>query len=200
MSFNPYDIVRTFEREVAELAGAAHAVAVDTGTAALFLCLQYVKPQTVKIPRRTYPSVAAAVLQSGAKLVLDDRQWEGDYWLLPTPIVDSACRFREGMHSHGSYRCLSFDTRKHLPIGRGGMILCDDAEAAAWFRRARFHGRREVRLEEDPLDMAGWPFVFDPERAARGLMLLWNHRPGPDEPDLQFDYPDLAASPVYGRA
>jgi dTDP-4-amino-4,6-dideoxygalactose transaminase len=38
---NPWEIVRLFERKVGEFAGAPHAVAVDTCTAALFLCCKY---------------------------------------------------------------------------------------------------------------------------------------------------------------
>jgi dTDP-4-amino-4,6-dideoxygalactose transaminase len=36
--------------------------------------------------------------------------------------------------------CFSFYATKNLPIGEGGMVTTDDAELAAWVRRARLHG------------------------------------------------------------
>jgi perosamine synthetase len=36
--------------------------------------------------------------------------------------------------------CFSFYATKNLPIGEGGMVTTDDADVAAWVRRARLHG------------------------------------------------------------
>ena len=47
------------------------------------------------------------------------------------------------MYVPGTFACLSFDIRKHLGIGRGGMILTDDPWAARRFRLARFHRRHQ---------------------------------------------------------
>lgn len=43
-----------------------------------------------------------------------------------------------GSISHAT--CFSFYATKNLPIGEGGMITTDDADLAAWLRRARLHG------------------------------------------------------------
>lgn len=40
----------------------------------------------------------------------------------------------------GAAVCFSFYATKNLPIGEGGMVTTDDAERAAWLRRARLHG------------------------------------------------------------
>jgi dTDP-4-amino-4,6-dideoxygalactose transaminase len=45
------------------------------------------------------------------------------------------------MYEPGTLHTLSFHRRKHLAIGRGGMILTDDAEAAKWLRLARYDTR-----------------------------------------------------------
>jgi dTDP-4-amino-4,6-dideoxygalactose transaminase len=56
--------VKAFESAVCERVGASHAVAVSSGTAALFLSLQVLQPSLIGIPRVTFPSIlhAASVL------------------------------------------------------------------------------------------------------------------------------------------
>jgi dTDP-4-amino-4,6-dideoxygalactose transaminase len=137
------------------------------------------------------------VIHAGGAVRFTDDEWRGVYQLRPYPIIDGACRFRRGMYIPGTLHCLSFQYRKHLAIGRGGMILTDDAKAAEWFRLARFHGRHEVPLMQDAPAFAGWPFMFEPERAARGLTLLSLIRD--DLPDLSFEYPDLSKFGIYDR-
>lgn len=192
-----FDPVRKFERTIADYAGSPDAVAVDTGTAALFLCCKYLDVQEVSIPRRTYFSVPCAIAHAGGKTMFDDRTWKGEYKLEPYPIIDSACRFRRGMYRPGTFRCLSFQYRKHVNIGRGGMILTDDPAAARWFRLARFNGREELPLTEAEPEFVGWHCFMEPERAARGLLLFHCL---PDEPeDLSFDYPDLSKMAIWRK-
>lgn len=193
---NPWEAVTEFERRVAEFAGAPHAVAVDTCSAAIFLCLLYRKPRRVSIPRRTFPGVAGMVVNAGVELRFNDELWTGEYLLRGSCIIDSACRFRRGMYDSHTDRCLSFQYRKHVAIGRGGMILTDDQDLANWAKLARFHGKLPVPLPEGGVLFAGWPFHFEPERAARGLMLL-DAMQDDQPPDLSFDYPDVSEQPAY---
>lgn len=197
MHLDPYNTVREFEKAIAGYTGSPFAVAVDTCTAALFLCCRYLNVGEVTIPSRTYCSVPCSILHAGGRVRFSSRAWAGDYRLEPYPIIDSACRFRRRMYEPGTYRCLSFQTRKRLPIGRGGMILTDDAQAVEWFKLARFHGRHERPLMEDTPAIVGWPFYMEPERAARGLQLLSVLED--DSPaDLEFNYPDLSTFALYG--
>lgn len=192
---NAYGVVQEFERRVAEYAGAPYAVAVDTCTAALLLCCAFLKVKVVSLPRRTYISVPFSVMHAGGKVVWDDRIWEGTYRLDPYPIVDSALRFTYGMYQPRTLYCLSFHAKKILKIGRGGMILTDDADAAAWLRKARYDGREECPLSEDDVDQIGWSAVMEPERAARGLQLL-DLQPQHNE-DLAVNYPDISKFKVF---
>lgn len=92
--------------------------------------------------------------------------------------------------------CLSFQYRKTLQIGRGGMILSDSRMADAWFRRARFFGRHEVPAEEEPgPTMIGWHGYMEPARAAAGLSLLM-HLPDKNKP-VYVEYPDLSEYRVF---
>ena len=101
--------------------------------------------------------------------------WKGIYQLEPYPIWDAAKRFTSDMYIPESFMCLSFHIKKHLKIGKGGMILTDDAEAAAWFRKGRYEGRGEVMYHEDNIEINGWNAYMTPEQAARGLMLMQNY-------------------------
>lgn len=195
---NPFSIVRDFERVIAEYTGAPHAVAVDSCTSALFLACKYHNVGLVRIPKRTYPSVPCSIIHAGGNVTFQDRGWRGSYSLYPYPIIDGACRFKRGMYFPGTHYCVSFQARKHLPIGRGGMILTDDAKAADWYRLARFSGRHEVPLMEDRLAMIGWSCYMTPEQAARGLTLMMNVNNHNE--DLRFDYPDLSTFGLYQEA
>jgi dTDP-4-amino-4,6-dideoxygalactose transaminase len=190
--------VEMFEEAMAEYSGAAFGVATESCSMALLLSLLYEDVQGTKIalPAKTYISVPAAVQHAGAIPVLTDHEWSGAYYLGQTGIVDSALRMTEGMYQSGTLYCVSFHARKHLKIGRGGMILTDDLEAADWLRRARFDGRTgSVPFLEDDVETLGWNGYLTPEQAARGLQLL-EHLPA-ENADLTPDYPDLRNLPVF---
>lgn len=153
------------------------------------------------IPARTYPSVPCSILLAGGRVKFSQATWAGSYRLEPYSIWDSALRFKRGMYQGEGLVCLSFHIRKHLPIGRGGAILTDNADEAAWLRLARFDGREECDLSRQrDFKVIGLNAYMTPEQAARGLMLLSLVKDR-DLEDLKVEdqyYPDLSLSPVYG--
>lgn len=192
-----WEVVRQFEKAMCEYTGAPRAVAVESCTAALFLCCLWNRVRDcneVVLPSFTYPSVPAAVVHAGGRVrFVDGLEWqeEGwykltghdngvifgntDYYVMRTCAVDSAKYIARGMWADLGldHVCLSFHHKKALPIGRGGMILCEDVEDEEWFRWMRHDGRTEgVELSADVLHGVGWNFNFTPEQAARGLCLL----------------------------
>jgi len=172
---NPFEIVAWFEEAIAEYTGSPYAISTTSCTEAIFLCCKYlgVEGRTVTIPKRTYLSVPQSVLQAGANLEFEDLDWEGIYQLKPLPIYDSAKRLTSGMYKKGSYMCLSFHHKKHLKIGKGGMILTDDKEAVDRIKRLRYEGRTiGLPYHKDPINEGGWNMYMTPEQAARGLVLL----------------------------
>lgn len=194
---NAFSVVGQFEDAVAKFAGSKYAVAVNTGTSAIFLALKYLQTgdwrrDPVLVPARTFVSVPMAVIHAGMKLELVDFEWHGVYRLDPHPVVDGALRFRKGMYE-GGLHCLSFHARKHLNIGEGGMVLTDDARAAEWLKKARYSGRGGSFSVEE-IDMLGWQMYMTPEKAARGLHLLEYIE---DEPDQEVVYPDLRKAKVF---
>lgn len=203
---SPYQVIRDFEEEVATWSGAKFGVAVESCTAALFLSLQYRKTElpggylgTVEIPARTYPGVPCAIIHSGGRVNFRQVPWSGVYELAPYRIVDGALRFQKNMYE-GGLHCLSFHLKKHLPIGRGGMILTNDEKAYKWLKKARFDGRDEVPLLQDNFTMLGWNMYMQPEQASRGLQ-LFSLVKGRVQEDLKVEeqgYPNLAEYKIYG--
>lgn len=195
----PYKVVEDFEKRIAEFAGAPYAVAVESGTAALFLSCVYAKVKDVFIPKHTYPGVPCSIIHAGGRVHFTDQDWQGSYELAPYKIIDSALQFKRGMYKPGTLHCLSFHIKKLLPIGRGGMILTDDPKAAEWFRLARFDGRHPVPLQQDNFTMLGWNMYMTPDQAARGIQ-LFDLTKNKDLPDLRVEdqgYPDLSKYEIY---
>lgn len=193
-----YSSVREFEERVSQFAGSRFAVATDSCSSAIFLACRYLSVGRVTIPARTYISVPASITHAGGIVEFRDISWSGSYRLEPYNIFDSALRFKRGMY-RGGFECLSFQARKLLPIGRGGMILTDNEEAASWFTKARSCGRNiAVPYEEDDIDMLGWNMSMSPEQGSRGLQLL--DACGDGFPDQVGKYPDLRRLSIFKRA
>src|SRR6266705_3496236 len=98
MASMPYRVVTDFESRVAEFAGAKHAVAVESGSAAIFLSCVYAKVRDVFIPKHTYPSVPCSIIHAGGRVHFTDQAWAGTYELAPYRIIDGALRFARAMY------------------------------------------------------------------------------------------------------
>lgn len=187
------DVIRQFEDTIAKHCGSRYAVAVESCTAALLLCCIYLKVEEVTIPCHTYFSVPHVIKHAGGTVKYEPVEWSGAYKLKPYPIIDSAVQFRRNMYEAGTFRCLSFHYSKHIPIGRGGMILTDLEHAAEWFRTMRNDGRREIPKEQDLVTQVGWNFYMNPEQAARGLSLYyWRIAGKPDPADIDMGYENIS--------
>lgn len=184
-----------FEEEVAEYAGSPYAVSVDSCTNALFLCCKYLNVADVEIPKHTYVSVAHSIIHAGGKVRFDDMPWQGIYQLKPYPLYDAAKRFTNQMYIPNSLMCLSFHIKKHLKIGKGGMVLTDDIDAVNWLKKARYEGRNEVGYHGDDITTLGWNMYMTPVEAAHGLMLMQNMPKHND--DLEENYPDLSKFSLF---
>ena len=190
---NPFEIVEWFEEAVAEYTGAPYAIAVDSCTNAIFLTCIYRRIKfsdpVITIPKRTYVSVPQSIMHAGAKVEFEDLDWEGIYQLKPSPIYDAAKRLTSNMYIPGTYMCLSFHHKKHLKIGKGGMILTDDEKAVEDIKKMRYEGRSQgIPYQEDKINSIGSNMYMTPEEAARGLTLLIDH---------PTDCPDLIENPPY---
>jgi dTDP-4-amino-4,6-dideoxygalactose transaminase len=199
---DPWDVVDAFEAKIAAYAGSKYAVAVDSCTSALFLCLKRLDAKgVVTIPSRTYLSVPEAIIHAGCTPRFEQVQWTGAYRLEPYPIIDSSTRFTVGMYLSGTYQCLSFHHRKTLAIVKGGMILTDDEEAAEWFKLAAYEGRPR-RLPYDAMVepvVCGWNMYMPPEQAARGIFLFEQLPRQNEDCGGSWKYPDISQYKIWSR-
>ena len=198
---NPYKIVKMFEEEVAEYTGAPYAISVDSCTNALFLICKYLKVKEVTIPSKTYLSVPQSIIHAGGEVVFDRRKetnnWKGIYQLKPYPIYDAAKRLKKDMYIDGTFMGLSFHIKKLLPIWKGGMILTDNAEAADWFKKARYEGRSEKFYKEDDITFHGWNMYMTPQQAAQGLAMFQNYSAEGGDLGEENGYRDLTEFTVF---
>jgi len=168
---NIWDNVTHFEELVAEYCGSKYAVAIDSCTNAIFLCLKYLQGTApVVVPAKTYISVPCAVINAGYKVNFQNIKWFGQYQLNPYPIIDSAQLFTSNMYTPRTYCCVSFHFKKTLAIGRGGMILTDNKEFVDWCKAARYHGRETLGYNDiTDINVIGWHMYMTPDQAVRGI-------------------------------
>ena len=63
--------------------------------------------------------------------------------------------------------------KKHIPIGRGGIILTDNLDRYDQLQKLVRDGRdRKILWENDDVDTVGYHYYMTPEDAARGIMLF----------------------------
>lgn len=198
---NPYKIVKMFEEQMATYTRAKYAISVDSCTNAIFLCCKYLNVKDVIIPSKTYLSVPMSIIHAGGNVIFDKRKeannWKGTYQLKPYPIYDAAKRMTSNMYIKNSYMCLSFHIKKHINIGKGGMILTDNKKAAEWFKKARYEGRSEKYYKDDDINMLGWNMYMTPEQAARGLSILQNYPAYKEDLNEKNGYKELTEFKVF---
>ena len=199
------DIIDAFEKKLAKYCGSNYGVAIDNCTNAIFLSLEYLKSigeikegDDICIPSKTFVAVPMMIKHAGLNVKFRDINWSGEYNLLPTRIWDSATRFTKDMHIKDSLQCLSFQYRKILKMGRGGMILTNEKDAKDWLMQARFYGRHVgISRYEDKHEILGWNMYMLPEYAARGMTLFSVLSDNNDDCGCQDDYPDLSKQEIF---
>mgnify|MGYP003147848336 CR=1 FL=1 len=195
-----FDTVRRFEEEIAKFYGAPHAVAVDCCTHAIELCLRYHKADRVSFPTRTYISVPFLGEKLGIYWYWNPTEWKDYYFIGNTNIVDAAVYWKEGGYIPGTYMCLSFQFQKHLSLGRGGMILTDDEEAAIELKKMSYDGRLPDKpWRAQDIESMGYHYYMTPETAQYGLEKL---EAAIERVPLQWvweDWPDLRNMEVFKK-
>lgn len=195
---DPRDAVSIFEKKMADYAGCKYAAAVDCCSNAIFLCLKYLNnPGVVTIPNRTYVSVPMQIKHAGYEVIFEDAEWTGLYQLKPYPIYDSAVRMTKDMFVGGekTLQILSFQIKKRLPIGKGGMVLTNDKKAYEWIKLASYDGRDLNTTYDDPnhIKMMGYHMYMTPEDAARGILLMDQIPETNEDSGGHKNYPDLTS-------
>lgn len=194
MNFN---IVTEFENKIAEFYGAKYAIATDSCTHGLELCLRYTKSTYLESPTRTYISVPMLANKLNIRLDWKDIEWKNYYYITPN-IIDAAVLWKENGYLPNTFMCLSFQFQKHLSLGRGGMILTDNKHAADILKKMSYDGRLpNINWREQNIDTMGYHYYMTPETAQMGLDKLPNAiKTNPKEWNVT-DWPDLTQMKIF---
>jgi dTDP-4-amino-4,6-dideoxygalactose transaminase len=192
------EVVTQFEKEIASFYNAPHAVAVDCCTHGMELCLRYTKANNITIPSRTYLSVPMTAEKLGLDWEWKDENWKDFYQLGNTNIIDAAVLWKSNSYIKNTFMCLSFQFQKHLSLGRGGMILTDNKDAALTLKKMSYDGRiPNVPWREQNVDMIGYHYYMTPETAQTGLNKLSDAiNTKPREWSIN-DWPDLREMEIF---
>lgn len=176
------DVIDIFEQKVAKFAGSKYAITTDCCSHGVFLCLKYLQSineipdnSTITIPNRTYASIPMQIKSCNLNVEFEDLAWSGIYNLKNTRVWDGAVRWTKDMYiGNNSFQVVSFQFKKRIPIGKGGIILTDDESAAKWLKLASYDGRDLTLPYDDPnhISMMGYHMYMTPEDAARGIILM----------------------------
>jgi dTDP-4-amino-4,6-dideoxygalactose transaminase len=217
---DPRDVVDIFEEKVAKFAGSKYAISIDCCSHGIFLCLKYLESigetiENVKnakykfgeiiIPSRTYVSAPMQINQSGYAVKFEDVEWSGLYRLQPTRVWDAAVRWTKDMYvGNDALQIVSFQIKKRIPIGKGGIILTDDKDAYDWLKLARYDGRDMTvpYTDENHILMMGYHMYMTPEDAARGIILMDEVNKHSDEHEDtggHLNYTDLSSLKIFNK-
>jgi dTDP-4-amino-4,6-dideoxygalactose transaminase len=171
--------VERFEEVFGAFVGAKYAVAVNSCTSALFLCLKLLSPKKVSIPSMTFASVASDIIHAGGKISWLDESWSGSRYPLITnssklgTIYDSAHALHRGDYSKkaNDLVCYSFYPTKNLSGAEGGMIATNNKKYAEWLKKARWHARIGKSWDYI-IEFPGWKMNMTNIQAAIGLEYL----------------------------
>ena len=193
-----FEKVKEFENRIADYFGSPHAVAVDCCTHGIELCLRYQKVHSIEVPKRTYLSVPFLAKKLGVELKWRDETWTDYYQIGNTNIYDAAVLWKENSYIPKTFMCLSFQFQKHLSLGRGGMILTDNKEAAVELKKMSYDGRvPNVLWREKNIKTMGYHYYMAPETAIKGLEKLPEAIKIKPKQWVTTDWPDLTQMEVF---
>ena len=164
-----FEAVKQLEEKIAEFFGSPYAVAVDCCTHGVELSLRYMNVEKIVVPKRTYPSIPFLAHKLNIYLEWKDENWV-DYYYLTENVIDAAVFWKRNGYIPNTFMSISFQFQKHLNLGRGGIILTDNKEAAVLLKKMSYDGRLpSVPWREQNIDTVGYHYYMTPETAQLGL-------------------------------
>ena len=190
-------IVEEFEKKIANFFGAPYAVAVDCCTHGLELCLRYTNEKKIKVPQRTYISIPFLSNKLSIDLEWKDENWKS-YYYISDKVIDAAVLWKRNSYIKDTFMCISFQYRKHLNLGRGGMILCPDKNSYNELKKMIYDGRDpNIPWREQNIESVGYHYYMTPETAARGLQKLPEAIKTKPKKWVIDDWPDLKKMKIF---
>ena len=192
-----FQVVTEFERNIARYFGAPHAIAFDSCTHGIEVCLHYTNATKINVPKRTYISIPFLANKIGIELEWRDEEWQ-DYYYLTDNIIDSAVLWEQNSYIPNTFMGLSFQYQKHLSLGRGGIILTDNEEAAIELKKMSYDGRLPyIPWREQNISSMGYHYYMTPETARLGLEKLPRAIQTPPKKWVVTDWPDLTKMEIF---
>ena len=192
-----FELVQDFEGRIASFFGAPFAVAADSCTHAIELALRYRGAEKISVPKRTYISIPFLASKLNIGLEWRDDAWS-DYYFLTDCVIDAAVLWRRNSYVAGSMMGISFQYQKHLSLGRGGMLLLDDQNAAEAIKKMSYDGRLSTKpWREQNISTVGYHYYMTPETAQLGLEKLPSAIDMPPREWVVTDWPDLTKMQVF---
>jgi dTDP-4-amino-4,6-dideoxygalactose transaminase len=94
--------------------------------------------------------------------------------------------------------CLSFQFKKHLSLGRGGAILCDNLQTYTELKKLSYDGRSpDQPWAEQNIDTVGYHYYMTPETARLGMAKLYDAIKTQPRKWSYVDYPFLPSMKVF---
>lgn len=194
MNFNT---VTEFEKQVADFFGASYAVAVDSCTHGVELCLRYTLADHIMVPKNTYISIPFLANKLQIELEWKNEDWV-DYYYLTDKVVDAAVLWKQNSYIPGTYMSLSFQYQKHLSLGRGGMILLNNKKDAIELKKMSYDGRfPNIPWREQNISSFGYHYYMTPETAQLGLDKLPQAKTTPPRQWTVNDWPNLTQMEIF---
>ena len=194
MSFNT---ILDFENKIAEFFGSPYAIAVDSCTHGVELALRYTQTDHITVPKNTYLSIPFLANKLWIDLFWKDENWV-DYYYLTDQVIDAAVLWKPNSYIPGTFMGVSFQYQKHLSLGRGGIILTDNKEAAVQLKKMSYDGRiPNVPWREQNIDTIGYHYYMTPEVAQNGLNKLSEAINTPPRQWVVSDWPDLTQMSIF---
>jgi len=192
-----FQAVTEFENKIAEFFGAPYAIAVDSCTHGVELALRYTQVDHITVPKHTYLSIPFLANKLWIDLFWKDENWT-DYYYLTDQVIDAAVLWKPNSYIPRTFMGVSFQYQKHLSLGRGGIILTDDKEAAVQLKKMSYDGRiPNVPWREQNIDTIGYHYYMTPEVAQNGLNKLSEAINTPPRQWAVSDWPDLTQMSIF---
>lgn len=192
-----FESVTNFEKEIAKFFGSSFAIAVDSCTHGIELALRYTGEKEILVPKRTYLSIPFLANKMGLDLFWKDEQWV-DYYYLTHNIIDAAVLWKKDSYIPETFMGLSFQFQKHLSLGRGGMLLTDNEEAAIQIKKMSYDGRLpNIPWRDQNIDTYGYHYYMTPETAENGLNKLPKAIETEPKQWVVTDWPDLTEMKIF---
>jgi len=192
-----FEVVTEFENKIADFFGSPYAVAIDSCTHGLELCLRLTGAKSIECPKRTYLSVPFLANKLNIELKWRDEDWK-DYYYVTENIIDAAVLWKKDSYVPDAFMSVSFQFQKHLNLVRGGIILTDNKEAAIQLKKMSYDGRLpNVPWREQNIDTVGFHYYMPPETAQLGLSILNEKINSIPRQWIVTDWPDLTEMEIF---